>query len=220
MTQTHIALTATPRTEKGKRVAKFRYQGSLPIVVYGEGKNMELWVKTHEFDHVYKKAGSSSVIDLIVEDKKYPVLVKSIQEHPLTGKTLHADLLRVNLKKPIVAEVPVVTVGESPAIKEQNAVLITVDDTVNVEALPDNMPHELTIDLSQFAEVGAQITVAHLPTAPNYTIKDDPERILFQITAHKEESIEAETEVELPEVPGEAGEGQPVEAPAEEKKEE
>lgn len=201
MAHSHDILMATSRDIHGKKAAKFRYEGKTPAVVYGESKKAEsVWIVTAEFAKEYKKAGNTSVIDLTIGDKKTPVIVKDVQYHPIKNTVVHVDFYKVNLKKAITADVPVVLIGESPAVKNDNAVIVTIDETVTVEALPDNMPHQIEVDAAKLDVVGAKITLLDLPTSDSYILKDSTDRVFFTATAHKEESDEAETEVVMPEV--------------------
>jgi large subunit ribosomal protein L25 len=201
MTHAHDSLETTVRDILGKAAAKFRYEGRVPAVVYGQvKKSVHIWVDAIAFGKLFKKAGFTSVIDVVVDGKKIPVLVKDIQIHPLKSNITHIDFLQVNLKKLIIADVPVVLIGEAPVIKTDNGIVITIDETVTIEALPDNMPHSIEVDASILDHIGAKITAANLPTSDIYTIKDIGERIFFAVTAHKEQSEESETEVVMPEV--------------------
>src|SRR5690606_6782662 len=109
------------------------------------------------------------------------------------------------LRQKIEANVPLVFVGESEAVKTHNGVLNTQMDEIVVEALPTHIPSEIEVDLSQLQAIGDQITVAQLPTTADYTIMDDPEKIVVSAIEHVEQSLEPETVSEAPEITEGAG---------------
>ncbi len=121
-------------------------------------------------------------------------------------------------------EVPVKAVGESEAVSQKGGVLLTQSHTVLIESLPEDIPHEIEVDISGIKEIGGEIKIADLAKSDKYTVKDDPEKVLISVIAHKEESLVAETtaaEVEITtEVPKEGEEAAPVEGKEEGKKEE
>jgi large subunit ribosomal protein L25 len=137
-------------------------------------------------------------------------LVKQIQLHPVTGTPLHIEFHEVNLKEKIKANVPVVLIGESPAIKEGMGTLLHLIDEIEVEALPTDLPEHIEIDITKLAAVNDQIMIKECMTNKDVTILTDPEIIVVkigQLTAPEPEPI-AET------TPTEGAEGETT-APAE-----
>jgi large subunit ribosomal protein L25 len=105
-------------------------------------------------------------------------------------------------------------------------VLLQQVQEIEVEALPQNIPQEITVDISTITEVGQEIKVSNLTASADYTILEDAGRVLVSVVAHKEESTESqlersETEITTEKVEGEGEEGAEVaegEAPAGDKK--
>jgi hypothetical protein len=70
-----------------------------------------------------------------------------------------------------------------------------------VEALPADIPHEITVNLTTLTEVGNEIKVQDLPAASGYSFKEEPDKVIVSVVAHKEESVTPEIEaVAAPEV--------------------
>jgi large subunit ribosomal protein L25 len=216
MTDSKLILTAENRTAFGKKTKRLRKEGFLPANIFGQDfESLAITVKALDFQKIYKTAGETGVVYIEVGDKSIPTLLGDLQYHPSLGMILHADFRKVNLKKKIEAHVPFAFVGESDAVAHKNGVLITNLDEVTVEALPNDIPHEIEIDIAKLKEIGDQIKVSDLGTSDKYTVQDDPESVIVSVTEHKEESIEPETVSEAPEITTEvAPEGEGAEAPA------
>jgi large subunit ribosomal protein L25 len=118
-----------------------------------------------------------------------------VAHHGLSGKPLHADFYKVNLDEKIKAMVPVVFVGESPAVKSLGGIFVRNVNELEVEALPSNLPHEIEVDISGLAEFGAQISVADIKLA-DAVLTADAGEIIASIT---EPISEAELEAQLAE---------------------
>ncbi len=223
-----LHLQATPREQFGKKLKKVRHQGLIPSNVFGPGfTSASITVVSKDFLKTYKVARETGVVYLDLNKEAVPVLIRHIQRHPLSHEIIHVDFRKIDLKQKIEALVPLKTVNDSPAVA-QGGVLLTQTDKVTVEALPEEMPQEIEIDLSVLTEVGSELRIKDLPTSTAYQIKDEAEKVLMSVIAHKEESITPETTVATPEVltekEGEAtteeGAAAPAEKPAEEPKKE
>ena len=95
--------------------------------------------------------------------------------------------------KKIETKEPVVVIGEAPAVTQKNGVLLTHLNDVTVEALPDQIPSNIEVDISSLIEIGSEIKVSGLPKSDKYTIKEDLEKPVVSVIEHKEESLVAET---------------------------
>lgn len=195
-----LHLTVTPRELFGKNLKKMRHQGFIPSNVFGPGfKSVSITTQLKDFSKAYKTARETGVVYLDLNKEEIPTLIGQVQRHPVTNAIIHVDFRKIDLKQKIETTVPVKTVNDSPAIA-QGGVLLTQSDHVLVEALPEEIPQEIEIDLSKLLEIGAEVRVKDLPVSSSYVVKEDPEKILLSIIAHKEESVTPETTVATPEV--------------------
>lgn len=195
-----LTLVAQPRTVFGKQLKKLRHQNVVPGNVFGQGiDSIPFQVDTKILFAAYKQARETGVLYLTIDEKEIPVMIKHLQKHPVSGKVLHVDMRKVNLKQKIEAQVPVVAINESPAVK-QGGVLLTHADSLTVEALPSDMPQNIEIDLADLTEVGQEIRVKDIKAPATYTLTSDPEQLVIAVIEHKEESVEPETTSEEPEV--------------------
>src|SRR3989344_4447343 len=114
-----ISLQTTIRTELGKKTKALKNQGQIPAVVYGPGeKNISLAVEEKEFKKVLKTAGESSLVELLVDGVKKPVLIHEIQKDPVSDKIIHIDFYQADLKEEVEVAIPLVFEGEAPAEKD------------------------------------------------------------------------------------------------------
>jgi len=202
-------LTVAPRTVEGSRAnRRLRRGGLVPGVVYGgEGEPIAFQVDARTLRQALAHGGA--VISLTVEGEgATPVVLKDQQRHPVTGDTLHVDLLRVDLRQRITATVVLELVGadDAPGAKA-GGVLEQVTRELNIEALPNEIPDTIQHDVSA-AEIGDTITLAALAVPAGVLLLDDPETVVVTLTPPRlsvEPSEEIETETE---VVGEAAEGE------------
>lgn len=227
-----ITLEATKRDIFGKKLKKLRKEGILPANIFGqEIKSQAISIKAKEFARIYRKVGQTQVIYLHLkeEEKDLPVLIQNVQKDPVTDLFLHVDFRHINLEKKLQTAVPLKFVGESEAVKLNKGVLLTMMEEIMIEALPNAIPHYIEVDLTPLKELNQEIRVKDLKSTADYSIVDEPEKIIVRITAHKEESTESqvvapetvEVTTEKKEGEGEAAEKQPAATtqPAPEKEE-
>jgi large subunit ribosomal protein L25 len=204
------ALSVEQREPAGSRAARrLRHSGMVPGVVYGGGEDpIAFAVEARLLRQTLAHAGA--VIDLSFDGSGgTPVVLKELIRHPVTGETIHVDLLRVRLDQAIHTTVTVELTGseDSPGVKE-GGVLEQVTREVNIEALPTDIPDSIAHDVSA-AQINDTITLAALTMPSGVKLLDDPETTLMTLTPPRlqvEEEPEIEEETEL------VGEG---EAPAE-----
>jgi len=197
-------LKATVRTVTGKKVKNLRKGGLLPSTIYGQGMEpISIQIVDKELEAIFKHAGESGLVDIILEEKVMPVLFRNPQYHPVVGNLLHVDCFKVNLKEKITTNVPLVYVGEAPAVKE-GKVLVEVLNEVEIEALPTDFPEKIEVDLAKLVNVESVITVADLVLDKSLLeIKNEPSQVIVKVEEPKveEEPVAAEEVVAPGEVP-------------------
>jgi large subunit ribosomal protein L25 len=208
------ALSVEPREPSGSRAARrLRRAGQVLGVVYGGGEDpLSFQVAARDLRVALAHAGA--VLELSIDGASSPVVLKEQTRHPVTGETLHIDLLRVRLDQAISTTVVVELTGadDAPGVKE-GGVLEQVAREVNIEALPNDIPDSLSYDVSELV-IGDTITLESLATPAAVTLLDDPETVLVTLTpprlqAEGEPEVEEETELV-----GEGGAAEGEAAPA------
>jgi large subunit ribosomal protein L25 len=133
-------------------------------------------------------------------------VLKDSHRDPVRGDVLHVDLLRVDLNKPIEAQVTVHLVGvdEAPGVKE-GGVLEHVTREITVEALPNDIPETIEHDVSHMEMLATELLSA-VTAPPNVIFKDDlEETVIASVTPPRVEEEPEEIEEETALV-GEDGE--------------
>lgn len=193
-------LKAKTRNELGRNVGTLRRAGFLPAVVYGEGvSSLPITILYKEFERVFKEAGESTLIKLEVDGKPYNVLIHDISRDPLKGYALHADFYAVRLDKEIRARVPVEFAGESPAVKNEGGILVKVVQEIEVEALPQNLPHWLKADLSLLDTINSRLLVKDIPLPQGVKVHVDLEEVVALVEPPRSKEELAAELVEKPE---------------------
>jgi large subunit ribosomal protein L25 len=209
---------AQPRSVSGRKVKKLREQGVLPANVFGKGVTSKtIQLDSKNFSTLRKQVGDSTLLYLSVEGEKEerPVLVREVVAHPVTGKLLHVSFNQVNLKEKVLAPVAIELTGESLAEKDKLGILVTQLTEVEIEALPTDMPENITLDISNLSNVGDSIKVGDLKLSDKLTVTTDPETIIVKVEPlAEEEKVETEAPAETTEAAETAT--APTEAPAEE----
>lgn len=198
-----LTLKVKKRETLGKKVKKLRQNGILPGVLYGpEVKNLSLEMDLKEFEKVYKEAGESSLVSLEVGKDKFLVLIHDIKKDPLTGKAIHVDFYQPILTEEVEAAVPIVFEGEAPAVKELGGTLVKEIQELEVKALPQNLPHELKVNVESLKTFEDEILVKDLKVAEGVKIQREPDEIIAVVTPPEkvEEELEKPIEEKVEEV--------------------
>ena len=144
-------LSVDEREERGSREARrLRRGGFVPGVLYGGGNGDAVSFKVNARELRHTLADGSALMDVTVAGgKARPVIVKDQQFHPVRDELLHIDLLEVRLDEKIQSTVAVELTGveDSPGAKE-GGVLEHVTRELNIEALPTDIPENITVDVS------------------------------------------------------------------------
>lgn len=180
----------------------------IPAVIYGNGlENKNLWVDALAFLRVHEDAGENTIIKLDIENReKDNVLIYDYQADPLSDEIIHIDFLRVDMKKEIEAEVPLVFVGESLAVKEMGGVLVKSLNSVTIKSLPDKIPSELEIDLSKLASFDDHYKVDDLNISDDVEIVTSGEIVIASVAQPRSEedlaSLDEKVEEDVSQVEG------------------
>lgn len=183
-------LSAKTREITGKKVRALRREGLVPAELYGHGlKNMHLTVPAKEFSKIYKEAGTTTIINLVVGTEKKPALVYDVKRDYLTGDVEHVDFYQVRMDEKITAKVPLEFIGDAPAVKAYGAVLNKSMTEIEVEALPKDLPHSLTVDLSMLTELNKSVYVRDVALPRGVKVLVDAETAVATATPQAAEEI-------------------------------
>ena len=210
-----LALPASKRNVLGKKTRFLRRQGITPAHLFGHGlESIPLQCDTAKLQRIIAQAGTTRLIALEIEGDKQPrsVFIREIQRDACTGALFHIDFYQVRKSERIKADVPIVPVGEAPALKEKGRSLIHGVTTLSVECLPDKLPPQIEVDLSPLEEVEQAIYVKDIALSPDVTVITAPDQLVMKVSEVYMEKVE-EVVVEAEAVEAEA----PTEEVAKEK---
>jgi large subunit ribosomal protein L25 len=131
---------------------------------------------------VFKDAGATTLVTLHVGDEKHPVLIHSVQRDYLSNTVMHVDFYEVSLTEAIRAKVPLEFVGEAPAVKEQGGILNKAVADLEVEALPDKLPHRIFVPLERLRDLNQSLYVRDLEIPKDVTVLAEPETVVVTVT--------------------------------------
>lgn len=196
-----IPLKAEIRTITGRKVKKLRREGLIPAHVFGHKvETIHVQVNKPEFLKVFGQAGETGIVDLAIDSKSHPVMIRNVQIHPVTDETLHIDFYQVNLSEKVTVNVPLEVVGESPAVEKKIGLLLTPVTEVEIEALPADIPESIEVDVSALANIGDEIKVSDLKVDRSKVKITTPEELIAaqigELVTKEMEAVEAEVEAE------------------------
>jgi large subunit ribosomal protein L25 len=169
-----------------------RSQDIVPAVYYGAGSDaVSISVPLKEFIKVFKEAGETTAVTLQIGGEKITTLIHDIQRDPLSGAPTHVDFLIIDMNKEIEVAVPIEFIGLAEAEKNGLGTLVKVLHEVSVRALPANLPHGFTVDVSGIATLDDQIHAKDIVLGSGVTLVSNPEEVLALVTPFVEEKEEA-----------------------------
>ncbi len=185
--------------DKGKRsdLNKFRNEGYIPAIIYGEGKEgTKILLNKIPFLKNYKKSlGEVAFFEIKVNGKSYTTFIKEKQIHPVTREFTHIDFVELYEGKKITLEIPINYTGEALGTKE-GGLLEILHRKIEISCLPKDIPEEINIDVSNL-EIGDSIHFADIKIPENVDTNMTDITTLVAVRApRKEEIVEVEEEVE------------------------
>ncbi len=204
-----LTLQASKRNVLGKNTRFLRRQGITPTHLFGHSlASLSLQCDTAKLQRIVAQAGTTRLIALDIDGDKQPrsIFIREIQRDVTTGALLHVDFYQVRKSERIKAEVPIILVGEAPALKQKGLSLTHGITSLSVECLPDRLPPQIEVDLSPLEEVEQAIHVSDLTLPPEVTVTTPSEQLVVKVSEARVERIEevfeeeaaAEVEAEAP----------------------
>lgn len=166
-------------------------EGQIAAVAYGpKFLSQSISVPYAEFVKAYNQVGETGLISLSIEGKNVNVLVHEITLHPVKNSVEHVDFYVPEAGKKIHANIPLAFAGESAAVKAGN-ILIKVMHEVEVEALPENLPHDIQVNISKLVTLEDDIKVSDLVFPAGVSVKAEAEEVVASVVAPQEEKEES-----------------------------
>ena len=158
-----MKVIAFNRTLQGSGASRrLRNSGQTPGIIYGGAEAPVLIaLDGNALYHALKKeAFHGSVLDLEIDGKTQPVLLRDFQMHAFKQLVLHADFQRVDATSKLHKKIALhfINADISPAVKLHGAIISHVLAELEVSCLATDLPEFLTVDLATI-DVGHSIHV-------------------------------------------------------------
>lgn len=170
-----------------------RSNGYLPANIFGKGaESISIAVKKNDFLKSLKEYGRNAVFKLVSnDDEAYTVMAKEIQVAPIVNEIQHLDFQLVSLLEEINQEVAIKYIG-TEFLELKRLLLNSHVDSIIVNGLPHDIPHEIEIDVSNM-ESGESILFEDLKLPDGITADINPEQKIISIKGtRKQEAVTTE----------------------------
>ena len=189
-----ITVTAEPRDTRGKNEARrLRAGGSTPGVLYGVTDTaVPLAVSPKEIGRIlHSRTGHNTIFNLAVQGAETtPVMIVDWQSDPVKDTLIHVDLKRIDLTRAIRVRVPVVTTGEPKGVKIQGGLHELVTREVEIECLPDAIPEQFTVDVSELM-IGQSVRASSVSMPDDVKLVSGGDMVISHVVALKAEETTA-----------------------------
>lgn len=203
-----LELEVSRREITGKAAKRLRKAGIIPANIYGHQEaSQAVQVDAIAFERLRRSHAAKGIITLRIPDSVgvQTALIRHVQHDPRTGRVIHVDFFRVSMNERLNVKVALRFVGEAPAVKGENGVLLHLLDTLEVECMAGDIPEYLEIDVSSLDEIDAMLHAEDVKLPANFTLITDPKEGVAKVAATRaekaEEAAAAEEEAAAPAAP-------------------
>jgi len=196
-----VEVKAQSRDNVGKQVAKrIRREGKIPAIIYGEKKDsIPISIDLEYVKKILKAEMGENTILKIKRDKvEVDAMLKNVQYDYLSSTIIHADFIRIDLKKKIDISVPIILVGEPIGVRIEDGILDFVNREVDIRCLPANIPSKFEIDVTDI-HVGNSLKFEIIELDEDAELLSSPGRVICAVSlkgSAEEEEVAEEEELE------------------------
>jgi large subunit ribosomal protein L25 len=186
-----VANTGRPTGSAAAR--RMRREDAVPGVLYGHGMEpVSVSVGRRDLRIALSgAAGVNTVLDLTVDGRVYPAIVKELQRHPVRRTVLHVDFIQVNLDEEITVAVPLRLEGEADAVAAGGGLVDPAVDAIEVVTTPRNIPDEFVVDVSGMA-MDSVIRLSDITLPAGVTPTGEPDTPIVTVLTMRAEVAEIE----------------------------
>jgi len=193
----NLNLSVNKREVTGKKVSDLRSNGLTPIHMYGpEIESSPLQCDSKILDRVITDAGTNIPVTVNVDGGEQDNLcfIREVQYHPVTNKVLHVDFMKVQIGKPVRAQVPISVIGTSPAVRTMGGTLLQPLLTLTVEALPLEIPEVIILQAELLVDFETNFYVNDIEVDEGVNVINEASEMVASVVAPRVDSIESEGE--------------------------
>lgn len=201
-----IAVNAESRNEVGKQVAKrIRRERKIPAIIYGEKKeSIPISIDLDTIKKIMKsEMGENTILKIKRDDIEVDAMLKDIQYDYLSDNIIHADFIRIDLKKKIEVSVPIILIGEPIGVRLEDGILDFVNREIDLRCLPHKIPSKIEINVEDL-HVGHSLKFDIIELDEDVELISRPERVICNVA--QKGAVEEEVEEEEEGEEGEEGE--------------
>ncbi|MBI2871500.1 MAG: 50S ribosomal protein L25/general stress protein Ctc [Candidatus Omnitrophica bacterium] len=171
---------------------RLRRGGFIPAVVYGKKEaSVHLKVPRSDLERALRTGlGGNVIIDLEirggVKAHSKTVLVREVQQDPVTGVIQHVDFDHISLTQRIKIKVPVAVKGEAVGVVQDGGILERILWELEVECLPADIPERIEVDCS-LLKMGEAIHVKDLVLASSLKVLNEPDAVVVTVVHPEKE---------------------------------
>lgn len=186
MSTDRLQLEVSARSGKPRAIVR---SGQVPAILYGHGiKSETLQLNAKALAKVWQVAGNTTLVMLKTGKTERPVLIREVQLHPLRDSVQHVDFLQVRMDEKIKARVPLVFTGQSAAVKDLSGVLVRNHDELELEALPQDLPHNISVDVSSLTNFEKVIHVKDIAVPKGVTVLTEADEVVALVQPPRSEA--------------------------------
>ncbi|MFL2746062.1 MAG: 50S ribosomal protein L25 [Dehalococcoidia bacterium] len=192
-----LAIDITHRTTVGKKVKKLRQNGKIPIRLFGGGLDpMPMQADASSLGKILSQAGFNSPIFVNFDSSKEEnvCFIREVQRDPITEELLHIDLLKVDMSKKIIVEVPVRLFGIPDAVKNLGGILLQSINSIPVSALPLSIPESISVDVTILVDFDKSIRIKDIEFEDGVEPERDPDTLIARVVPPRIDEEEVESE--------------------------
>ena len=193
----NLNLSVNKREVTGKKVSNLRSNGLTPIHMYGpEIESSPLQCDSKILDRVITDAGTNIPVTVNVDGGEQDNLcfIREVQYHPVTNKVLHVDFMKVQVGKPVRAQVPISVIGTSPAVRTMGGTLLQPLLTLTVEALPLEIPEAIILQAELLVDFETNFYVSDIEVDEEVNVINEASEMVASVVAPRVDRIESEGE--------------------------
>lgn len=196
-----VELEIQHREVTGKATKNLRKAGLIPANVFGHNKKSQtVQLEMVAFERLQRAQGTKGIISLHIPGEKtaQTALVRHVQRDPRTGKVIHIDFFRVSMTERLNVKVTLHFVGEAPAVKSENGVLLHLMDTLEVECMAQEIPEHIDVDVTSLVEIDDILHAEDVQLPPKFKLITDPKEGVAKVAATRAEKVEVSEEEAAP----------------------
>jgi len=201
--QEQMTLEVEAREERGKNAARrLRAAGKVPATVYGlDQEPTAVAIDTKTITRILARTELRNRVLNLSGGASGTAMAVDYQLDPVSGALLHVDIRRVSADVPVVALVPVETIGIAYGVKTEGGLEDRILREIAVEALPAHIPVRIEINVEEM-RAGESVRIADLDLPEGVRATGADSSTILRIVGKRGLELEEEEAGE-----GEEGEG-------------